>query len=232
VSSPDRAVPRLANETFRSLIVAAISLPLTFVIPFALFGFDLDYSQLVVATLFVWWTFVCILGSALHVSVFARATPAELRHWFLATRPRTRWGRIGELLSGGGATGWAITGSFIAVLAVLALSLNADFRVPVLVYSGIAVVLGSLVLTITSYAVRYGRAYAETRALEFPGDKEPRFADFLYLSVQASTTFSTSDVTVTDTRTRVVVTVHSLIAFVFNTVIVALLVSVLVSTAS
>ena len=50
--------------------------------------------------------------------------------------------------------------------------------------------------------------------------------DFNYLAIQVSTTFSSSDVTIERTDARRVVSVHSLIAFAFNTIIVALLVSV------
>ena len=56
--------------------------------------------------------------------------------------------------------------------------------------------------------------------------------DFNYLAIQVSTTFSSSDVTIEHTAARRVVSVHSLIAFAFNTIIVALLVSVLVSVAA
>jgi hypothetical protein len=233
VTSPSR-VPRLANETTRSWVVSAITVPVLVAAPIVLLLVtdDLSVQQLTIATVFVGWAALCLIAAAVNIAVFVRADAEELQHWLIASKPRDRVRRIEQLLSGGGSTSWAVTGSVIAVIAVLVLSVNATFRIPVIVYSGIAVVIASLALSITSYAVRYARAYAETRGLDFPGEQEPRFADFLYLAVQVSTTFSSSDVTVQDTATRRVVSTHSLIAFVFNTVIVALLVSVLVSSAS
>ena len=54
------------------------------------------------------------------------------------------------------------------------------------------------------------------------------FLDFFYLAVQVATTFASADVSVTTTKARRLITANSLISFGFNTVIVALLVSVLV----
>jgi uncharacterized membrane protein len=120
------------------------------------------------------------------------------------------------------------------VTAVLILSFVPVYRdSATVVFSGIAVVVTSLVLTISSYAVRYAREWAgDGGGIVFPGDQEPTFMDFAYLAIQVSTTFSSSDVTIERTHARRVVSVHSLISFAFNTIIVALLVSVLVSVAA
>ena len=83
----------------------------------------------------------------------------------------------------------------------------------------------------TAYAVRYAREQAASGGVSFAKTPEPVFADYLYLAVQIATTFSSSDVTIETTRMRRLVTANSLISFTFNTVIVALLVSVLVSSA-
>ena len=57
-----------------------------------------------------------------------------------------------------------------------------------------------------------------------------RFADYLYLSTQVTTTFGGSDVEVRTARLRGAVSLHSLVAFGYNAFVVALLVSVLLST--
>lgn len=65
----------------------------------------------------------------------------------------------------------------------------------------------------------------------FPGRPELVRRDYFYLAVQVSTTFSTSDVELTTTEMRGTSTAQSILAFVVNTVIVALLVSALLTFA-
>ncbi|SEC15570.1 DUF1345 domain-containing protein [Streptomyces sp. TLI_105] len=64
-------------------------------------------------------------------------------------------------------------------------------------------------------------------ALEFPGEESPAWADYVYFAFSVMTTFGTTDVTVTSREMRRTVTANSCIAFVFNTVTVASLVSAL-----
>lgn len=67
----------------------------------------------------------------------------------------------------------------------------------------------------------------DERALDFPGDEGPLWADYLYFAFSVMTTFGTTDVNVLSREMRRTVTVNSGIAFVFNTVTVASLVSAL-----
>lgn len=71
------------------------------------------------------------------------------------------------------------------------------------------------------------RLVATVGGLTFPGDEGVVFSDCVYLSSQVQTTFSSSDVTVETTLARRMVTGHTLVAFAFNTVIIALLIAVL-----
>ncbi len=56
-------------------------------------------------------------------------------------------------------------------------------------------------------------------------DGPPVFSDYVYLAAQVATTFSTSDVTVERRSMRRTVTVHSIATFAYNTVVIALIVS-------
>ncbi|MFI2611058.1 DUF1345 domain-containing protein [Kitasatospora sp. NPDC018619] len=67
----------------------------------------------------------------------------------------------------------------------------------------------------------------DERALEFPGGHPPTWLDYLYFAVSLMTTFGTTDVMVLSREMRRTVAANSLIAFVFNTVTVASLVSAL-----
>lgn len=230
-----RRIPKLASDTRRGYLMLIVATPITLAVPFALVLLDapVKASELAAATLFISWSFIGFFTSIVTILVFSGASHSELRRWMVATTPRDRKSRFIYLLNGGGAAGWAITGSVIAVAAVLILSFTPQFRQsPVVVVAGIAVVVGSLFMTITAYAVRYARQYATAGGIEFPGDEQPRFSDFIYLAVQVSTTFSTSDVSLTESRARNLVTANSLVSFAFNTVIVALLVSVLVGASA
>lgn len=232
--SASTRVPRTASDTFRGYISLAAALPISFLTPFVIvFTSGLrTQTVLVVATLFISWTLASALTTLLTLRVFLRADHDQLRAWLIATTPMTQRARLGQFINGGGATGWAITGSLLAVIAVAVMILRGEtVQYPVVAIPGILVVVSSLGLTISSYAVRYAREHVTNGGFTFAGDREPRFADFLYLAVQVATTFGTSDVTVTTTRARTLVSVNSILAFTFNTVVVAMLVSVLISRA-
>ncbi|MFB7861554.1 DUF1345 domain-containing protein [Streptomyces sp. NPDC056069] len=64
-------------------------------------------------------------------------------------------------------------------------------------------------------------------ALEFPGGRSPLWSDYVYFAFSVMTTFGTTDVNVLSREVRRTVTANSGIAFVFNTVTVASLVSAL-----
>lgn len=65
--------------------------------------------------------------------------------------------------------------------------------------------------------------------LDFPGDTPPQGWDFFYFAIVIGMTAQTADTNVTTTRMRKLVVLHSLIAFLFNTVIVAAAVNVAVT---
>ena len=64
------------------------------------------------------------------------------------------------------------------------------------------------------------------RGLEFPDEKEPDYLDFLYFSLVLGMTFQVSDVQITSRKLRRVATLHGLLSFLFNTVIVAFTVNI------
>jgi uncharacterized membrane protein len=110
------------------------------------------------------------------------------------TKPRTRSAVVSWVLSGGGATTWSSTAALLSLGAVVGVAFSAELRThpSVLVVGALLVVTSWLMIPVT-YAVQYLREYTDRGGLEFPGDTDPEFADFLYLSLQISTT-SSSDV--------------------------------------
>ncbi len=63
--------------------------------------------------------------------------------------------------------------------------------------------------------------------LEFPNDKTPDYLDFAYFSFGLGMTFQVSDVQVTSGIIRRLTLLHSLIAFIFNTTFVALIINII-----
>jgi uncharacterized membrane protein len=225
----------MASDVFRGYVGLSVGIALSAVVPFVYVGAPgiVHVPTMVTATYLICWSLAAFTTSALTVLTFRGATGEQLSRWLTATTPRSGTLRFWYAFNGGGAASWAITGSFIAIAAVLLLSFNAELRGdPVLITAGVAVVASSLLMTITAYAVRYAREHANVGGLSFPETPSPTYADFFYLAAQVGTTFSSSDVTIESTRMRRLITTNSLISFTYNTVIVALLVSLLVASAS
>ncbi|WP_159501606.1 DUF1345 domain-containing protein [Microbacterium sp. 18062] len=160
--------------------------------------------------------------------VFGRLDGDRLRVVLNGSTPRGRFGRLGAIVSGTGPT-IAVQWSMIAIAAVLVFTLWPGLlKEPVTVWFSILVVGASWTVTIVAYAVHYARLDAALGGLDFPDSDTPRvFADYVYLAVQVQTTFSTSDVSLETTTARRLVTGHTLVSFAFNTVIIAMLITVL-----
>lgn len=237
MSRADRTTPLLASDTVRAWVATGVGTGATFAAVGAYIAvalrsdepFDRVESQAFV--LLVGLLTIFVVYEALTWRTFGRADRLELTRWVRLTEPRGR-GRLLQKLSGGGAASWSSQAAVFALIAVLLVTFNAELgRNPLIVVLGLAVVAASWVMVVISFALAYLRHNTLHDGLEFPGDEQPDWIDYIYLSVQVSTTFATSDVTVRTTRLRRQVTLHSLIAFVFNTVIVALLVSTLLARA-
>ncbi len=92
----------------------------------------------------------------------------------------------------------------------------------------------SWLVTHVTFAFRYAHEfYARDlggpdvdRGLDFPGELEPDYLDFLYFSLVLGMTFQVSDVQITSRKFRRVATLHGLLGFLFNTVIVAFTVNI------
>lgn len=72
------------------------------------------------------------------------------------------------------------------------------------------------------YAGAYYARTATEPCLDFPGKRDPDYVDFLYFAYTIGCTSQTSDVAVTTRSARGLVLIHSILAFIFNTSILAL----------
>jgi uncharacterized membrane protein len=85
----------------------------------------------------------------------------------------------------------------------------------------------SWTLTHTSYALRYAHLYYRDDAegiggMDFPGGAPPCFFDFAYFSFTVGMCFQVSDVTVSSPQIRRAVLGQAVLAFIYNTTIMAL----------
>jgi uncharacterized membrane protein len=94
----------------------------------------------------------------------------------------------------------------------------------------------SWLLLHTIFTLHYARLYyaddptnklVAAGRLSFPNDDKPDYLDFAYFSFVIGMTFQVSDVEINTKHLRRLVLLHSFISFIFNTIIVALTISVL-----
>lgn len=127
-------------------------------------------------------------------------------------------------------------GGALASLGAIALELAAARGT----HTANPITLGFAVATVCSswllLPVEFGLAYASlyhgagkaAHGLEFPGDDgPPDYGDFLYFSITVAATSQTSDVCVSSRAMRRLVLVQSLLAFAFNTGVLALAINIL-----
>jgi Protein of unknown function (DUF1345) len=229
-ASPDPApgrTPRLASDFRRLLFSAAIGVPATV----AAEGLYLAFSGSGISTVAIFVAaYIFSAASSLAYffttfAIFKNADAGSLARWVAATAPTGRLSRLQAEFAGTGPT-LSVQWSGLAIVSVVALALSPELRQPLVVSLSAAVVTTSWLVTVVSYAVHYARVTATVGGLTFPGDRGVVFWDCVYLATQVQTTFSSSDVVIETTLTRKIITGHTLVAFAFNTVIIALLIAV------
>jgi uncharacterized membrane protein len=102
----------------------------------------------------------------------------------------------------------------------------------------VASAAASMVLSWLFLAVNFAQEYAHQYVIKsqqqdggllFPGTHEPDYWDFLYFSLVLSMACQTSDVQITSSHLRRLVLLHSVMAFFFNVVIIAITINVVAS---
>lgn len=131
---------------------------------------------------------------------------------------------------------WAVLFISLAVSGVILLALYLELHAAKghLLYgvllAGSSILLSWLFLAVM-FALHYAHEFylAETPAqagLLFPGTDVPDYWDFMYFSVVLNMTFQVSDVQIIDRSIRRIALLHSMVAFFFNVIIIAISVNV------
>lgn len=219
---------RRLSETWRSSIAVVIGLLALIPLIYAVFPpapMGLDYLALYSATYLLAYVVMSIV-------IFTRASHESIERW---ARTGGRGGWLQRYVLGTTpGPGLSITmGAMSLVLAVLWLphgrALGSTMSETERLLVGLLVMVGAWSCMVVSFTIAYyaDNLLEEGKALEFPGPERPRWGDYLYLSAGVSATFGTTDVTVTSPKVRRTMTVHCLLAFVFNTVILGSVVGLL-----
>jgi uncharacterized membrane protein len=169
------------------------------------------------AALLVGWCCATLSYVGPTLRYMHRATPAQMR-------------RRAELLDEGeGAILAASLAAAIAAIVAVAwfLASRSGRMGPREVTLALLSIGLSWVFVHLLFAVRYAHEYWQAGGgLDFPGDEEPAFGEFLYFALTIGMTFQTSDVAVTKRLLRQLTLVHALVSFLFNVVILAAAVNV------
>ena len=124
----------------------------------------------------------------------------------------------------------------IVILAAVALELTGEQSpTPGRIALVVATLILSWLFTNMVYTLHYAHIYylkadagdGDTGGLDFPKTPEPEYSDFIYFAFTLGMTFQTSDTDICSRHLRRVVTIHSLIAFIFNIGVVAFTINVL-----
>jgi uncharacterized membrane protein len=187
-----------------------------------------DFTQTFVSGYVVAWPVYTALYVGWSVGVYSRLDRLALRRVAAADveeeqRPLPRF------LGFTGTTNTTVSAAVVAVVVTVAIAQRPEFH-DNFVYSlmALATVASSWVLLVFSFAQSYLRLGAdELTHFRFHFPETPRFSDYFTLAVLVSTMAATVPADPTSRAAWIVVRSNVIIAFVFNSIIIAMMVSLL-----
>ncbi len=227
-----RAAPALCTDGKRALvaIAASIVVPLVAGTIVGIISPEVgDAAATTVVLSLAGWNIFVIVYVILTVRTFSRIDGAEFAVR-MAARAQRRGRGFEKVQPRGDGPTFAIESSLVAFAVVLVLPhvdpINLDDWI--LVPASISILLSCWALSIVSYTLHYAEHDLARPGLDFPGDRTNSWADYIYFSIAVATTFGATDVSITTPHMRRVVNLHTILTFVYNSVIVALLAALLI----
>ena len=170
------------------------------------------------------WDVGAAVASLSAWSLMRRRTDEEMRVWSAKLKAGQRT-----------VLALCLTAAAAALLTVVEMRLaKAGQSVGLGVRSLLVIVTAALswMFVQTAFALDYAHEFfgqdengQDCGGLAFPGDEKPDFWDFLHFSVIIGATAQTADISIVSKPMRRLVTVHAVIAFSFNAVILALIIN-------
>lgn len=213
----------------KSIYKLLICLGISFIAFFLLLSVRME----AVTRIMVSWDFFCLCEIFIGLAIFSSVCPQQLR--ILAGREDASRPVVFVIVI------TAIIGSLGGVILLLQNHDGWVLRKGLETFIYITGVIFSWVLLHIVYTHRYAHLYYGDHAtkkneiakgLEIPGDEPPDYYDFAYFSFVIGMTFQVSDIVITSRAIRRVVLMHAFLSFLFNTVIVALTINVVVDLQS
>ena len=206
-----RARPRFAMAIVAGLLIHA-ALP--------------GAPQLLGATRFLLsWNAAVFLYLVLAGLMMGRSTPVVMRQRAVQQDEGRRMALLLVVVS--------LVASLLAIVAELAMvrNLSPAVRDGHILLTGVTIVM-SWLFTHLMFALHYAHDYylSESRGqpcgLDFPGESQPDYGDFLYFAFVIGTSAQTADVTLTSRAMRRTGMLHCVLAFFFNTAVLALTINI------
>ena len=169
------------------------------------------------------WDAGALLMLLISWGIIARSSPASTRARAGTEDPgRTAVWAIVSIAS--------VIGFFASAVVLRSAKGIAPYESRALITLALAAVAMAWFLTHSSFTLRYARLYYRPKdgegGIEFPGGEAPDDFDFAYFAFTIGMTFQVSDAVVTNRSIRRTVLVHALLAFAYNTAILALALNV------
>jgi uncharacterized membrane protein len=168
------------------------------------------------ATLVAAWDGACAVELTTKWAVILRSGPEETRAWVLAG-VSGKWLQL-AVVTCAGAVCLLLSFTLMHQASQLASGITREL----LVLLCLATVVGSWLLTHTSYTMRYAQHYYRRGGFKFPGERAPDYWDFVYYAFTIGMCFEVADITITGHTVRRLTIKHAVVSFAFNTTIVAL----------
>ncbi|MBM3553005.1 MAG: DUF1345 domain-containing protein [Alphaproteobacteria bacterium] len=225
-------IPRRASALLAPYRIVGARPQLFFSIAFGIIvGFLLPQAMQPVARALVAWNVVALCYFAFVYLLIAGSTHDTIRE----RAQRLDEGRLVMLM----LTTAIATASFGAVVIELgSVKSMTGFERSATILLTVITVLNSWLFLHLTFAFHYAHEYyfeeesdsqeppAARGGLHFPNTSMPRYIDFLYFSYVIGVAFQTADVETCSSPMRLLVATHGIVAFFYNTTILALMVNV------
>lgn len=229
MSSP--ATPRratLLKEGRRALVSTLISMGITAVLLTVLYNArQWTLPQWLWTSALLAWAMLAGVHALITWLTFRGLAGDDLAKAVLHDRPDPKPRRHAWLTDATDAGSFTIQMAVLALIGVLALLLVGELRrLPLLIVLAAALVVLTWLDVLIVHAVHYARLDQASPQLQFPdAEAERAFSDYVYLATAVQTTYGVTDTVAATRRIRKAMTTHALLAYVFSTVLVALVVS-------
>jgi len=228
---PRRTVRTNLFRVFISgLVAGVVTLALLFFLGrFAGVDFS-DLTRALVTSYVIAWPLNVVIYVVWSFRAYSRLDSASLRQASVADdvdeqRP------VARVLNVTGATNTTITAAVVAIIVTVIIAQHPQIRgEPIYIVLTLATVASSWVLMVFSFAqgyLRLGAGGREGAHFRFHFPDPPRFSDYLTVALMLSASSATLSADITSRAAWQLVRANAIIAFIFNSVIIAMMVSLL-----